>query len=52
SIEQSPENREEYLKAVHHDHVNIYNAIVDQDGLLARQMMRAHLSKSIKKFKQ
>ncbi|AZB97671.1 FCD domain-containing protein [Acinetobacter pittii] len=44
-MEQSPENREEYLKAVHHDHVNIYNAIVDQDGLLARQMMRAHLSK-------
>lgn len=52
SIEQSPENREEYLKTVHHDHVNIYNAILDQDGLLARQMMRAHLSKSIKKFKQ
>lgn len=52
SIEKSPENREDYLKSVHHDHVNIYNAIVDQDGLLARQMMRAHLSKSIKKFKQ
>ncbi|MEN8550544.1 FadR/GntR family transcriptional regulator [Acinetobacter soli] len=52
SIEQGPENREEYLKAVHRDHVNIYNAIIDQDGLLARQMMRAHLSKSIKKFKQ
>ena len=52
SIEKSPENREDYLKSVHHDHVNIYNAIVEQDGLLARQMMRAHLSKSIKKFKQ
>ena len=52
SIEQSPVNREDYLKTVHHDHVNIFNAIVDQDGLLARQMMRAHLSKSIKKFKQ
>ncbi|MEB3754148.1 FadR family transcriptional regulator [Acinetobacter sp. MD2(2019)] len=52
SIERSPENREEYLKSVHHDHVNIYNAIIDKDGLLARQMMRAHLSKSIKKFKQ
>lgn len=52
SIEQSRENREEYLKLVHHDHVNIYHAIQDQDGLLARQMMRAHLAKSIKKFKQ
>ncbi|MFT4020311.1 MAG: FadR/GntR family transcriptional regulator [Acinetobacter sp.] len=52
SIEQSSGNREEYLKSVHHDHVNIYHAILDQDGLLARQMMRAHLSKSIKKFKQ
>ncbi|WP_062035305.1 FadR/GntR family transcriptional regulator [Acinetobacter sp. BMW17] len=52
SIEHSPVNREDYLKTVHHDHVNIFNAIVDQDGLLARQMMRAHLSKSIKKFKQ
>ncbi|MEB3767749.1 FadR/GntR family transcriptional regulator [Acinetobacter sp. MD2] len=52
SIEKSPENREEYLKSVHHDHVNIYNAIRDKDGQLARQMMRAHLSKSIKKFKQ
>lgn len=52
SIQQSPENREQYLKNVHHDHLNILNAIVDQDGLLARQMMRAHLSKSIKKFKQ
>ena len=52
SIEKNAENREEYLKLVHHDHVNIYNAIVDQDGLLARQMMRAHLAKSIKKFKK
>ncbi|MFT4020319.1 MAG: FadR/GntR family transcriptional regulator [Acinetobacter sp.] len=52
SIEQSPENREEYLKSVHHDHVNIFNAIVDKESLLARQMMRTHLSKSIKKFKQ
>ena len=52
SIQQDPVNREEYLKAIHHDHMNIFNAIVDQDGLLARQMMRAHLSKSIKKFKQ
>ena len=52
SIEKNAANREEYLKAVHHDHVNIYNAIVDQDGPLARQMMRAHLAKSIKKFKQ
>lgn len=51
SIQQNPVNRTDYLKAIHHDHLNIYNAIVDQDGLLARQMMRAHLSKSIKKFK-
>lgn len=51
SIQQNPVNRTDYLKAIHHDHLNIYNAIVDQDGLLARQIMRAHLSKSIKKFK-
>ncbi|MGE8539650.1 MAG: FadR/GntR family transcriptional regulator [Acinetobacter sp.] len=51
SIQQNPVNRSDYLKTIHHDHLNIYNAIVDQDALLARQMMRAHLSKSIKKFK-
>ncbi|CAM4323577.1 FadR/GntR family transcriptional regulator [Acinetobacter pragensis] len=52
SVQKSTVNLEEYLRAVHHDHMNIYSAIVDQDGLLARQMMRAHLSKSIKKFRQ
>lgn len=52
AAEKSTLDLEDYLKAVHHDHMNIYQAIIDQDGLLARQMMRAHLSKSIKKFRQ
>lgn len=52
SIEAVSSNREDYLRVVHNDHVNIYNAVLEQDGLLARQTMRAHLSKSIKKFKK
>lgn len=52
SIEALSSNREDYLRVVHNDHVNIYNAVLEQDGLLARQTMRAHLSKSIKKFKK
>lgn len=51
SIELNPSSRQEYLENVHLEHLNILKAIVDQDGALARQMMRAHLSKSIKKFK-
>lgn len=50
SIETSGQSREDYLRQVHHHHYNIYNAIVEQDPPLARQLMRAHLSKSIKKF--
>ena len=49
---QKNSNLEDYLRVVHRDHINIYNAIIEQDGLLARQMIRAHLSKSIKNFKK
>lgn len=51
SIELNPNTRHEYLSNVHQEHVNIFKAIIDQDGALARQMMRAHLGKSMKKFK-
>lgn len=51
SLESHPEKREEYLNIVHQEHLNIFDAIVAQDGQLARQIMRAHLGRSLKKFR-
>lgn len=51
SIELNPDTRLDYLNNVHLEHLNIFKAILDQDAALARQMMRAHLGKSLKKFK-
>ncbi len=42
----APEGRQGYLRRVHGEHENIYNAIRNQDADAARAAMRTHLANS------
>ena len=48
----APEGRLNYLRRVHGEHENIYNALLNQDVDAARAAMRTHLANSKDRLKK